>query len=417
MPWRAVLAASAAALVGNGLARFAYSPLLPVLIAEHWFTPAAAAYLGAANLLGYLCGALLARTLGERLGAPFVLRGGMLAAAVSLLACCTALPFAWFFVWRLVSGIAGGVLMILAPSVVLPHVPAARRGLATGLVITGVGLGIALSGTAVPLLLHWGLTATWLALGLASLALTGLAWRAWPAGPVPGAPVATSAVPSAPASATPISATPISATPVSATPVTATPRGTVAISVTYGLCAVGLVPHMVFLVDYVARGQGRGIAAGSLAWVLLGLGALLGAVVVGFTSDRTGPAAAMRIVLATELACVLALAFVTAPVASALFAFVAGLCLSGISTAMLARIQQAAGADPAARQRGWSQATVAWAIGQAAAAYGLAWLYARTGGYGALLGTAASALVVAALVEAAIDRGAGAAVAGQGRAG
>src|SRR5690242_3783640 len=66
---RATLAGLAATLVGVGLARFAYTPLLPALIAAGWFPPASAAYLGAANLAGYLAGALVARTLAARIGA------------------------------------------------------------------------------------------------------------------------------------------------------------------------------------------------------------------------------------------------------------------------------------------------------------------------------------------------------------
>src|SRR3546814_14051351 len=44
------LAGLAATLVGNGIARFAYTPLIPALIAAGWFAPAEAVYLAAANL-------------------------------------------------------------------------------------------------------------------------------------------------------------------------------------------------------------------------------------------------------------------------------------------------------------------------------------------------------------------------------
>ena len=56
-PIRATVAALSANLVGIGLARFGYTPLIPALIAAGWFTPSAAVYLGAANLAGYLAGA------------------------------------------------------------------------------------------------------------------------------------------------------------------------------------------------------------------------------------------------------------------------------------------------------------------------------------------------------------------------
>ena len=40
-----------ATLAGIGIARFAYTPLLPAIIQEGWFTASQGAYLGAANLL------------------------------------------------------------------------------------------------------------------------------------------------------------------------------------------------------------------------------------------------------------------------------------------------------------------------------------------------------------------------------
>jgi MFS family permease len=142
--WRGVSAGLCANLVGIGLARFAY-PLIPALIAAHWFSPSAAVYLGAANLAGYLAGALIARPIATQTGAAPPLRAMMLTAAGSFCACAFPLSFGWFFLWRFASGISGGVLMALAAPAVLPHVSPSRRGLA-GAIFTGVGLGIAASG-------------------------------------------------------------------------------------------------------------------------------------------------------------------------------------------------------------------------------------------------------------------------------
>ena len=375
MPWRVVTAAMAALLVGNGIARFAYAPLLPAVISHGWFSPGSAAYLGAANLLGYLFGALAARSLAWRLGTRAVLRGAMLAASVSLAACCVPLPFAWFFAWRLLSGIVGGLLMILAPSAALTMVPAGRRGLAGGLMVTGVGLGIAASGTLVPVLIHWGLTEAWLGLALTCFLLTGVAWGAWPATPAPR--------------------------PAPATGAAAAPRGPErfgAVSISYGLCAVGLSPHMVFLVDYVARGQGFGLDAGSLAWILFGLGALCGPVTAGRLVDRLGAEAAFRLVIAAEVVAVGLLLMPYGLAGLCGSALLGGLVVSGATAAMLGRIGRRAGMDPAARQRGWTQATVAWAVGQAAGTYGMAWLYGQAG-YRALFAAALVALASAAAVE------------------
>ncbi|KAH2822632.1 hypothetical protein KXV85_002184, partial [Aspergillus fumigatus] len=53
-------------------------PLMPALIAAQWFSPSDVVYLGAANLAGYLGGALAARTVAGRIGAVPALRAMML---------------------------------------------------------------------------------------------------------------------------------------------------------------------------------------------------------------------------------------------------------------------------------------------------------------------------------------------------
>src|SRR5690606_11010505 len=112
--------------------------------------------------------------------AATVLRAMMALATAAFFACAWPWSFWWFFVWRFAAGLAGGVLMVLAPSAVLPQVPPSVRGLVGGVIFTGVGLGIAASGTLVPFLLRFGLVQTWCGLGTLALALTALAWRGWP---------------------------------------------------------------------------------------------------------------------------------------------------------------------------------------------------------------------------------------------
>ena len=185
---RATLAGLCASLAGIGLARFAYTALMPALVAEQWFPASQAAYLGAANLAGYLAGALAAPRIAGAAPVAVVLRAMMLLATASFFACAQPLSFAWFFVWRFAAGVSGGALMVLAALAVLPYVPASRRGLAAGVIFTGVGLGIIMSGTLVPLLFRFGLGATWEGLGLLSLLVTVLAWGGWPKAATPPVP-------------------------------------------------------------------------------------------------------------------------------------------------------------------------------------------------------------------------------------
>ena len=52
-----------------------------------------------------------------------------------------------------------------------------------------------------------------------------------------------------------------------------TPSGVYLLFAQYAFMAAGLVPAMVFLVDFIARGLGAGAHLGALFWVLYGVGA------------------------------------------------------------------------------------------------------------------------------------------------
>jgi MFS family permease len=122
-----IFAGLCASLVGIGLARFAYTPLIPSLIQAQWFSANDVVYLGAANLVGYLIGALLGRPLARQLGNKNALRLMMLLVTAAFFACAFPLSVSWFFGWRLLSGIAGGAIMVLVAATVLPHVPASAK--------------------------------------------------------------------------------------------------------------------------------------------------------------------------------------------------------------------------------------------------------------------------------------------------
>jgi predicted MFS family arabinose efflux permease len=370
------MAALAANLVGIGLARFGYTPLIPALIAAGWFAPSAAVYLGAANLAGYLAGALGAGALAGRLGTAATLRAAMLLTATSLVACAFPLGFGWYFAWRFLSGGTGGVLMALAAPTVMREIPPARRGLAGGVIFTGVGLGIAASGTLVPLLMRWGLVETWLGLGAIALVLTGLAWTGWPDAAVEcRAPAPDSA----------------------AVPGAVALR---ALYLEYGLNAVGLVPHMVFLVDFIARGLGLGLHAAAMYWVLFGMGALIGPMLGGYVGDRIGFRAALRLAFVLQILCVaLPLASVST-FALAVSSFVVGAFVPGSVAITLGRVRELAPTEVLAQAAAWRWCTIAFSIGQAIAGYGFSYIFVQTeNGYAVLFILAAAALVAALVVD------------------
>jgi MFS family permease len=376
--WLPIFAGLCASLVSIGLARFAYTPLIPSLIQAQWFSANDVVYLGAANLVGYLIGALLGRPMAHRLGNRNALRLMMLAVTGAFFACAYPLSVSWFFGWRLLSGIAGGAIMVLVAATVLPHVPASRRGLASGAIFLGIGLGIAGSGTIVPPLLALGLQATWLGLGALALLLTAVSWFGWPAD-------TTHAV-AAHATSTD----------------EPTPSGVYLLFAQYAFMAAGLVPAMVFLVDYVARGLGAGAHIGAMVWVMYGLGAIVGPVTYGFLADQLGARTGIRLVLVVQAIALGLLAVSHSFLALALLAVILGSFPPGIVPLALARVHELVPSHHR-QQIAWSRATVSFATFQALAGFAYSALFNASGGQHTLLFViAAGAIVVALLLEQAM---------------
>jgi predicted MFS family arabinose efflux permease len=376
-PVHATIAAHCANLVGIGLARFGYTPLIPAVIAAGWFAPAAAVYLGAANLAGYLVGALGARTVSARFGSATPLRAAMLLTAASLLACALPLGFLWYFIWRFLSGCTGGIAMALAAPSVMPFIPPARRGIAGGAIFTGVGVGIAASGTLIPLLISWGVVEAWLGLGVLALVLTALAWGGWP-----------------------------STEAASAALVSPSGRSSFALRalyLEYALNAIGLVPHMVFLVDFVARGLGQGLHSGAWYWVLFGAGALVGPLIGGHLGDRIGFRAALRCAFILQIATVALPLISVQPLALAVSSLIVGASVPGVVAVTLGRVRELSGGNAATQVAAWRWCTIAFAIGQAVAGYGFSYIFARIEhGYFVLFALAASAIVVGLVIDFAV---------------
>jgi predicted MFS family arabinose efflux permease len=368
---RGALAGLAALLVGIGLARFAYTPLIPALVEAGWFTPPAAAYLGAANLAGYLAGALLAHRLSRGRSPAAILRAAMVATTVTLLACAWPAGFTWFFVWRFLAGFTGAVLMVLAAPLILAGTPLGQRGRISGIIFTGVGLGIAASGTLVPALAGAGVAAVWIGLAASAALLTALAWRHWPMrpppppGPAPAAPAVRAGWPIA------------------------------LLLLAYGLDAVGFVPHTVFFVDYIARELGRGLAAGGATWVAFGLGAAGGPFLVGLAADRLGFANSLVLGLGLKALAVGLPAVWPTPLGLALSAVIVGALVPGIVALASGRAAELAGAGGHGQVWGWLTAT--FAAAQTAAAWGMSYLFAATGTSRPLFALACGALILATL--------------------
>ena len=378
--WRAAFAASSAGLVCVGMARLAYTPMIPAMIEQHWFSASAIYYFGAANLAGYLVGAVVSRRAARLAPSAALMRAMMVWVTASFFAGAWPESWAWYFVWRLLSGVAGGIVMVVAAPAVLAHVPPERRGIVSGAIFAGLGAGVAISGTLVPLLLRLGLAEAWCGLGVFSAILTAASWTGFPRDiAAPAAPPQKFAL---------------------------REWGGVVVAallVEYALNATAQVPHMVFLADFISRGLHRGIDVAGIYWVVFGIGAIAGPPVMGRLADWIGFATAFRLGLALEAVVIALILASAADAALAASSFLMGALIPGMVTMTVGRIQELI-ADPARQRAVWAAATTGFAIGQAAAGYFYSYLFGATGGTYLWIYASGAAMAVLAL---AIDLTAG----------
>jgi predicted MFS family arabinose efflux permease len=311
--------------------------------------------LGAANFAGYLVGALIGHALAAALSNRQALRLLMVIATAAFFACAYPLSITWYFVWRFLSGLSGGAIMVLVATTILPHIPVARRGFVGGMIFLGLGLGITASATIIPELLQLGIRATWFGLGILSVILTAVSWFGWPV--------------SDPSFTTPEA------------PANERARKRVSLWILYGQYAanaLGLVPGMVLLVDFIARGLGLGAGIGAAFWALYGLSGIIGPLVTGYISDRIGYLLTYRVALLLQMIAIGFLAFTGNLIAVGISTVILGMFTVGVVPVVIGRIQEILPNNHVAQRTAWSRATIAFALFQALSGYGYAFLFSHT---------------------------------------
>ena len=154
-----------------GIGRFAFTPVLPLMLREGSIDVAQGGWLAAANYAGYLAGALSAARLPLRAGALAVT--ALLATAALTAAMAWPVPALWIPL-RFLAGAASAWVFVATSVWCLGALAQQGASRASGWVYAGVGVGIALAG------LHcllagaagFGATALWLQLAAWALLLS-----------------------------------------------------------------------------------------------------------------------------------------------------------------------------------------------------------------------------------------------------
>ena len=133
--------ASTALAVAMGIGRFAFTPILPLMIQEGKVHLAQTAWLSSSNYIGYLVGAL--SLLKSKRHPLFVVLGLSLVTLTTWLASLS--DIGWLLVLRFLAGVASAWVLVSISAFAINWLKS-RQVASSGLIYTGVGIGITLTG-------------------------------------------------------------------------------------------------------------------------------------------------------------------------------------------------------------------------------------------------------------------------------
>lgn len=161
-----------------GIARFSYTPLLPVMQQQSWIGDLEGGWLAAVNYAGYMAGALLAASLSDlRLKDTLYRIGLVMAVSTTLLMALTENFWLWAIL-RFLSGLSSAGSMLIASGLILNWLIRHGHRSELGIHFAGVGIGIMVAALFVELMISLGQNwqAQWLWFGALALILMVPAW-------------------------------------------------------------------------------------------------------------------------------------------------------------------------------------------------------------------------------------------------
>lgn len=374
--WQVLLGGVCALVLTIGLARFAYTPLLPQMHAQAGLGVADGGLLAAINYAGYMSGALLAAWIESPAWRRRLYSWGLPLALLVTALMGWSSSFGLWALSRYVGGLCGAAGMLLGSGLVLGWLMRSGRRPELGLYFIGLGLGIVVSALGAmgmtALQLDWA--AQWQGFALLGLVFLAPAWRWRP--PVPPSP------PRAVAGQGPS-------------------RRWMALMVVAYFCAGwGFVINATFTVAIVEK-QPLLAGQGPWAWLLVGLAATPAVFVWDRIARRTGDVGALLIAFGTQIVGVLL------PVlAQGLFAALAGALLYGatfigIVSLTLALVGRRSPANPG---KAMARLTLSYGVAQVSAPALTGRMVEASGSFDAALWLTAGVMLVGMLTLAIVRR-------------
>jgi MFS family permease len=396
--WAIAITCALALATAMGIGRFAFTPLLPMMLADGVVDLRGASFLASANYFGYLVGALLCtfqpliwsrfKTL-PLVASTSWLRGGLVATCVLTLGMALHLPALWPWL-RFAAGVASAFVFVFTSGWCLARLAERNASNLGGLMFTGPGAGIVLSGVLASgmLVLQWKAAVGWLIFGVLACVLTAITWRTF--GMKLGLPK-----PSPTGGSTALTASPTSV---------ASRWHMAWLAIAYGLDGLGYIITATFL-PVIARQAMPGSAWLDLFWPLFGLAVVAGALL----STRISAKGDLRYILAAsymmQATGVIMTVWLPTPLGFAIGSFLLGLPFTAITFFAMQEVRRLKPNNVASYV---GLLTAVYGLGQIAGPPLAAWLLSRSAtvgqGFNLALEIAASSLVLGAVMFVGLAR-------------
>lgn len=174
-----------------GIGRFAFTPLLPMMLNDQLVTLPEGSWLATANYIGYFIGAALCTLLPLHfsnhplpaklrglINPPVIVRAGLV--ITSLLTLAMAMDWPWFWpALRLMSGITSAVCFVFTSTWCLKRLTLLGKPQLAGLIYCGPGIGIIVTGFSVSAMVaaDWRAQTAWAVFGVLAAALAFFVWQ------------------------------------------------------------------------------------------------------------------------------------------------------------------------------------------------------------------------------------------------
>jgi MFS family permease len=185
--WIVILMGLLVLIGAHGFGRMSYTLILPAMKDGLHFTYTQLGLIGTGNFIGYLFMALVGGALAARFGSRLTITLGLVFMGMTMFLTGLAQDFKMAFFMRLLTGLGHGAAYIPAMALGSAWFATRRRGLATGIVTAGTGIGTVIASLVIPIILKSqgveGWRYTWYLLGGAMLiiaVLVGLFVRSRP---------------------------------------------------------------------------------------------------------------------------------------------------------------------------------------------------------------------------------------------